>query len=182
MTQENSTRAALAGLRQAVAAQPESAAAHVRLGTSLAKAGALGEAEAELRRAIELEPGMAEALVNLGGVMLSRWDFRGCVEVNRQAAAKQPAMALAHYNQGLGHLYLGEAPEMTACFRRVVELEPRNPGGRYYLAVGLNALGEDEEARKHLAIAMELGFKPQPELLRALEKKAEAAVPAMEIG
>ena len=113
---------------------------------------------------------------------MSRWDFRSCVEVNRQAGERQPTLTLAHYNQGLGHLYLGEAAEMTACFRRVLELEPRNAGGHYYLALGLHALGELEPARTHLAIAMELGFKPEPEFLRALEKTAETTVPTLEIG
>jgi protein O-GlcNAc transferase len=182
MTQPNATRANMDRLRDQVVAQPHSANAHLQLGTSLARAGVLAEAERELRRALELEPQMPAALVNLGGVMLSRWDFRSCVEVNRQAAQARPEMTLAHFNQGLGHLYLGEAAEMETCFRRVLELEPRNAGGHYYLAVALNALDDVEGARTHLAIAMELGHKPQPELLRALEKKAETAVPTMEIG
>ena len=172
----------VAGLREAAARQPDSVSVQLQLGTALAKSGAVGEAERAFRRALELEPEMPEALVNLGGVHLARWDFRGCVEVNRRAAERRPELLHAHYNQGLGHLYLGEAVEMVSCFQRVVELDPRNPGGRYYLAVGLNAVGQVDEARKQLAIAIELGFHPQPEFLRALERAGNDAVPVLELG
>jgi len=183
MRSESTTPAdRLAGLRDAAAKQADSATAHLQLGTALAKTGAIGEAEREFQRALELEPEMPEALVNLGGVFLARWDFKQCVEVNRRAAERRPTLLHAHYNQGLGHLYLGEAVEMVGCFQRVLELDPRSAGGRYFLAVGLHAVGQLEEARKHLAIAIELGFHPEPEFLRALEKAGNDAVPVLELG
>jgi Flp pilus assembly protein TadD len=172
----------LSRLRAAVAQRPDSARAHLNLGATLAELGAIGEAEQAFRRALELEPGMPEALVNLGGVHLARWDFKSCVEVNRQAAQARPDFLHAHYNQGLGHLYLGEAVEMHDCFRRVLELDPRHPGGRYFMAVALNAIGQVDEARKHLAIAIELGYHPEPEFLRALERAGKDAVPVLELG
>ncbi len=179
---ETDPRTRVAQLREVLTAAPDSPEAHLRLGTALVKSGALSEGEREFRRALELAPEMAGALVNLGGALLARWDFRGCVEANRRASERQPELMLAHYNQGLGHLYLGEAAEMAACFERVVALEPRHAGGHYYMAVAQNALGNMEGARWHLAVAMELGFKPEPELLRALEKAAGEAVPILEIG
>jgi Flp pilus assembly protein TadD len=172
----------VAGLRAAVAARPDSAAAHLQLGAVLAKTGAIGEAEQAFRRALELEPELPEALVNLGGVHLARWDFQACVEVNRRAAEAKPDLLHAHYNQGLGHLYLGEAVEMADCFRRVLELAPRHPGGRYFMAVALHAVGQVEEARTQLAIAIELGYHPEPEFLRALERAGKDAVPVLELG
>jgi tetratricopeptide (TPR) repeat protein len=156
--------------RAAVAAEPESAVAHMRLGTALLKLGDVRAAEPALRRATELDPDLAEAWVNLGGLLLGRWDFAGCVEANRRAAAARPDMLQAHYNQGLGHLYLGQAPEMLACYQRVLELDPRHPGGTYHLAVAQLAVGEVDAARVSLARARELGFSPQPEFLKALER------------
>lgn len=182
MNCETDSRARVAQLREAAAAEPGSAQAHLRLGTALVKTGAVGDAEREFRRALEIEPEMAGAFVNLGGVLLARWDFRGCVEANQRAAELQPELKVAHYNQGLGHLYLGEAAAMATCFERVLALDPRSPGGHYYMAAAQNALGNTEGARWHVAVAMELGFKPQPELLRALEKAGGEAVPILEIG
>ena len=82
----------LAKLREAVRNQPDSAKAHMQLGTALISTNNLPEAEAELKKAIELEPTYAEAWVNLGGLRLSRWDFDGCVEANQKAIACQPEM------------------------------------------------------------------------------------------
>lgn len=168
--------------QRAVEAAPDSAACHLNLGTALLQAGRLQQAEQALRKAIELEPSLARAHVNLGGILLSRWDFHGCIEANRAASACSPDMVEAHYNEGLGHLYLGEPDAVVACFRRVLELDPRHAGGHYYLAVGLLACGDVQGSREHVAIATELGFSPQPDFLKALEKAENEPVPVLEIG
>ncbi len=156
--------------RRAVEAEPASAAAHFNLGTALLERGLASRAEAEFRRALELRPGFPEALVNLGGIFLARLDFRGCVAANRKAAEQKPGLLLAHYGEGLGHLYLGQTDEMVRCFRRAVALDGRHAGSHYHLAVGLLALGQVTESRTHLEAALEGGFSPAPEFLRALAK------------
>ena len=167
--------------RLALDADPGSASAHLALGNVLLAMERTGEAERELRRAVELQEDLVEALVNLGGVLFRRWEFRGAVEANRRAAAVRPDLLIAHHNQGLGHLYLGEAGEMVACFSRALELDGNHAGSRYHLAVGLLALGRVEESRRHLDVARAGGYSPAPDFLKALEK-AEAsrgdAVPA----
>ena len=74
-------------------------------------------------------------------------------------------------SQGLGHLYKNEPEEMVACFRRVIELDENHGGGHYHLAVGLLAIGQRDEAKKELSIAMKLGYKPEPTFLRALDEE-----------
>jgi Flp pilus assembly protein TadD len=160
-------------LRAEVEAAPDSPVAHMRLGTALLKLGEGREAESELRRALELDESYAEAGVNLGGLLLGRWDFAGCVDANRRAAALRPDLLHAPYNQGLGHLYLGQAREMVECFERVIEIDADHPGGTYHLAVGHLALGRVEEARIGLEKARRLGFSPQPEFLKALEREEQ---------
>jgi tetratricopeptide (TPR) repeat protein len=142
----------------------------MRLGTALYQRGAPKDAERELRKAVELDPACLEAWVNLGGVLLSRWDFEGCVAANQKAVECDPNVMQAHYNLGLGYLYLGQAEQMVGCFRRAIELESDHPAAHYHLAVGLLSLGEEAEARQELARAVALGFKPQPEFLKALDK------------
>jgi tetratricopeptide (TPR) repeat protein len=160
-------------LKKKVDSNPESPVAHMKLGTALLQAGRTTKAVQELEKAISLDPKCVPALVNLGGVLLGRWDFAGCVEMNRRAAAAAPEVVEAHYNQGLGHLYLEQKEEMIACFKRVVDLDDSNAGGHYYLAVGFLALQKEKEARSELAIALGLGYKPEPEFLKALEGKAD---------
>lgn len=186
MSSEVSRREQLETLRSAVESDPGSARAHMRLGTALHRAGHIKEADAELSRAVELDPDLDEAWVNLGGVRFSNWDFTGCVEANRRAVACRPEGVPGHFNQGLGHLYLGQAQEMVACFRRVVELEPRHAAGHYYLAAGLNALGDVMAARDSLVRAESLGFSPEPALIKAItkafEQEGEGGPLTMEIG
>ncbi|MBI4880845.1 MAG: tetratricopeptide repeat protein [Planctomycetes bacterium] len=170
MTSESSQSEKLARLRAAVEKEPGSAQAHLRLGTALQQAGRLKAAEEVLRRALQLEPGLYEAWVNLGGVLFSLWDFNGCVDANARAAACRPEGVPAHYNKGLGHLYLGQAEDVVACFQRVVELDPRNGGGHYHLAAGLNALGRIIEAKAALDLSRRLGFSPEPALVKAIEE------------
>jgi Flp pilus assembly protein TadD len=156
--------------RRRIQTDPTSATAHLNLGAALMEINRIREAEEAFRRALELRPGYPEALVNLGGVLLARWDFQGCVEANRKAAQAKPELMLAHYNEGLGHLYLGEGEAMVACFQRALELDPQNPACEYYLAVGLLACGAVAESRLHLDAAVAGGFSPVPEFLKALEK------------
>jgi tetratricopeptide (TPR) repeat protein len=178
----NDAREQLERCQQAVAERPDSTTAHLNLATALLRLGRMGEAEDALRRALEIDPDSPEALVNLGGIRLARWDFRGCVEVNRRASAAKPSFLLAHYNEGLGHLYLGEAADVVRCFRRVVEIDGAHAGGHYYLAVGLLAVGEVRESRKHLDEAVQGKFSPQPEFLKALEKAEAGLAPSPKAG
>lgn len=168
--------------REAVAADPDSAIALLKLGTVLLNIGRWNEAETELRRAVEIDPACAGAWVNLGGISLARWDFEGCVEANTKAVAADPEMVMAHYNRGLGFLYLKRPEDMLTCFERVLELEPKNPGGQYHMAVAQFALGETEAARARLAIALDLGYSPQPDFIKALERSAPAGVTVLEVG
>jgi Flp pilus assembly protein TadD len=162
-------------LQKVVSENPDSAVAHMKLGTAWLQAGAAKKAVVALRRAVEIDPEYDEAWVNLGGILLGSWDFAGCVEVNRKVAKRNPGLLLAHYNQGLGHLYLREAKEMIACMRRVLEIDPDHAAGHYHLAVGLLEIGEVEEARAALDRAAELGHSPAPEFLKAIERKDKSA-------
>jgi tetratricopeptide (TPR) repeat protein len=168
-------------LRQIAQERPFSPAAHANLGTALLRMGRPSEAEKELRRALELKPDLAEALVNLGGILFARWDYHGCVEANKKAAAANPGLLAAHYGEGLGHLYLGEAQEVVACFQRALEIEGGHAGSHYHLALGLLALGRVAESRASLEEALRGGFSPTPEFLKALEKEEGRPSPESEI-
>jgi cytochrome c-type biogenesis protein CcmH/NrfG len=139
------------------------------------------QAVTELEKAVQLDPQCAAAWVNLGGARLTRMDFAGCVEANRRAAVCDPDLTLAAYNEGLAHLYLGQAREMTDCFERVLELEPNHAAGHYYLAVGLLELGRTDEAVVSLQRATALGHSPQPDFLRAVERALAEAQDAPDV-
>lgn len=175
-------------LRREVAENPGSARAHLKLATLLLRAQKLSEAEAELLRALEADGSCVEAWVNLGGVKLTRFDFAGCVEANSRALQVDPNCLLAHYNRGLGHLYLKQPEQMAECFGKVVELDPEHGSGHYHLAVALHALGRTPEAYRHYRRCLQLGHSPTEEFIREMEKfekslvKQEGTAAVVELG
>jgi hypothetical protein len=82
-------------------------------------------------------------------------------------------------------MYLGDGDRMVACFEKVLELDPANPAGYYYLAVGLRELGQIGEAQTNLAKAIGLGHSPDPSFVKALEqedKASQSPVQILELG
>jgi tetratricopeptide (TPR) repeat protein len=169
------SRASVETLRRELADRPPTAEAHLRLGTALLKAGAAREAERELRAAIDLDPRCAGAWVNLGGILFARWEFGAAVEANRKAATAEPTLALAHFNQALCHLHLGEPDQVVHCLGRVVELEPNHGAAYYHLGIALYALGQALEAQLCVAYADELNYRPTREAVEALDQARAAA-------
>jgi tetratricopeptide (TPR) repeat protein len=153
---------------------PDSAAAHFNLGLAHTDRGRVMAAEKEYRRAVELDPDLVQGWVNLGGALLMKWDFRGCLEANQQAVRRQDDLLVAHFNMGQAHLYLNEAAELVRCNRRVLELDPNHAAGHYFLAVGLLAIGQVDEARVESDRSLALGYQPRPEFLKSLDRAEQA--------
>jgi tetratricopeptide (TPR) repeat protein len=166
----NKQQSKLEALEAEVAANPASTKLLVKLGGAFLRSGATKKAERTFEQALEVDPNCIPALINLGGIYLNRWDFEKCVTMNQKVSTLDPSLLEAPYNEGLGYLYQKKTEEMIECFRRVIALDEKHAGGHYHLAVGLLALGQSEEAKKEVAIAMELGYKPEPAFLKALEK------------
>jgi tetratricopeptide (TPR) repeat protein len=158
----------------AVNENPGSAISQYNLGLAYQKTGRFLLAEEAYAKAVELEPTLTEAWVNLGGVRLHNWDFEGCLEASKVAVSQREDLALAHYNLGQAYLYMNEPDKLVRCNKRVLELERDNAAAHYYAAVGLLAVGDVTGAERHGGRAMELGHRPTPEFLRALEKAQRA--------
>jgi tetratricopeptide (TPR) repeat protein len=162
--------ACLAELKQRAQERPDSAVAQFNLGLAFAGRGLVDRAEKAYRRALALNPDLIEAWVNLGGILLQKWDFRGCLEANAEALKRRNDLLAAHFNIGQACLYLRDGEGLVRSTRRVVDLDPEHAAGHYFLAVGLLALGNVQEARQTLGRAMALGHRPSPEFLRGLER------------
>ena len=181
VTSDLSLAARIAAAQAAVAATPQSAACHFRLGTLLYRAGQLKAATDALEAALRLDDTLGRAWVNLGGVLFARWDFAGSLRANERAIAALPNAPEPHFNAGLCHLYLGNAAAMVACFRHVIELDPSNGAAHHHLAAGLNALGERVAANAALKRAAALGFSPDPALLKDIEKALAKSEPGTSV-
>ena len=105
-----------------------------------------------------------------------KWDFQGSLEANQEAVRRKDDLVEAHYNMGQAHLYLKDAEQLVRCNRRVLELDENHPAAHYYLAVGLLATGQVEEARAECARAASLGYQPRAEFLKSLDRAEKALV------
>lgn len=170
MTKKESRTARLDRCLQAVSDKPTSAAARYNLGLAYQKMGRFQAAEKAYLEALELDPMLGEAWVNLGGVRLQLWDFEGCLEASLKAVELRDDLVLAHHNLGQAYLYANEPDKLVVCTKKALELDPEHPPSHYFAAVGLLALGDAGAAERHLAKAIELGHRPTPDFLKAMEK------------
>jgi tetratricopeptide (TPR) repeat protein len=136
--------------RLAVAAQPESIAARIDLGSALGELGDVEGAIEQLERAVELAPGNETALFNIGVLLAGRGDLEQAGDYLKQAAELDPedagirfqlAEALRqqdHFEEALGH------------YRWAIELDPHGEEARLGEAQALTRLGRYAEVRERL--------------------------------
>ncbi len=108
---------------QEVEEHPDRASAHYNLALAYTVAGRVKQAEASYLKALEIDPTLVQAWVNLGGVRLMRWEFKGCLEANQEAAKLRDDLPIVHYNMGQAYLYLNDPENLVACCQRVLELD-----------------------------------------------------------
>ncbi|HSO21900.1 MAG TPA: tetratricopeptide repeat protein [Chondromyces sp.] len=149
---------------------PDKASAHYNLGLACTVSGRVRQAEESYLRALELEPTMVEAWVNLGGVRLLRWEFQGCLEATREAAKLRDDLPVIHYNMGQAYLYLNDPENLVKCNERVLALDPGHAAAHYHAAVGQLALDNLGAAERHFGRALELGYRPTQDFVKAMEK------------
>jgi tetratricopeptide (TPR) repeat protein len=149
---------------------PNKASAHYNLGLACTVSGRVRQAEESYLRALELEPTMVEAWVNLGGVRLLRWEFQGCLEATREAAKLRDDLPVIHYNMGQAYLYLNDPENLVKCNERVLALDSGHAAAHYHAAVGQLALGNLGAAERHFGRALELGYRPTQDFVKAMEK------------
>jgi tetratricopeptide (TPR) repeat protein len=149
---------------------PERASAHYNLGLACTVSGRVKQAEESYLKALEIDPTMFQAWVNLGGVRLMRWEFKGCLEANQEAARLRDDLPIVHYNMGQAYLYLNNPENLVRCNERVLEIDRDHSEAHYYVAVGQLALDNLGAAERHFGRALELGYRPTQDFIKAMEK------------
>ena len=168
--ENESQRNRLERCQKDVEEHPERASTHYNLGLAYTVSGRVKQAEESYLKALEIDPTMFQAWVNLGGVRLMRWEFKGCLEANLQAAKLRGDLPIVHYNMGQAHLYLNQPEDLVRCNERVIELDSNNGAAYYHAAVGHLAMDNMGAAERYLGRAIELGHPPNHEFVKAMEK------------
>lgn len=141
--------------REAIAQAPDYLPAYNTLGVVYQRHGHPREAEPVLRHVLEREPRNTQAMSNLVAVLAAM----GRGEESQRLAATlgriDPEPPFTWYLRGMAALREGDLGSARDAFTREVARAPDYHEFHFWLAVALLGLGERDEARTHLALAME---------------------------
>jgi serine/threonine-protein kinase len=160
----------------AVAARPDSAAAHNNLGSVLRLQGKLDEAEAEYRKAIDLDPKHAAAHYNLGHALCKQGKLDQAITECRKAIDLDPKDADAHCILGNVRSAQGKLDEAVAEYHKAIALDPNNAWAHCALGSTLSDQRKLDDAIAYLKKAIALDPKlaaPHYNLGNALGKQGK---------
>jgi tetratricopeptide (TPR) repeat protein len=101
------------------------------------------------------EPANATALTNLAPVLRQQGKTGEADDVARKLAQIEPNPPFSYYNRGLVAMGNGDYKAAKALFAKEVDRAAYYHEFHYWLALAELRLGEVDDARKHLAIALE---------------------------
>lgn len=114
--------------RQLIAQGFSDASVCCNLGNLCRLSGRYEEALALLHQSIEIDPGYANGFYNLGVAYQQEGNNpKEAIRYCRKALACNPKLPLAHRHQGVAFRTLGRAVGAFFCFKRYLELNPKEP-------------------------------------------------------
>lgn len=165
---------ALPRYRQALAANPNDAAMHNRLGICYQQLGQTDSATREYKRAVKLDPKYAEAWNNLGTIHHAQRQYKKAVKQYRKAIEARPELTTAYKNLGTAFLAINKVQDGIAAYAEAYRLDPSvfegnpangiqaagmAPATQYFYFAKLSArLGRVEAALEFLHKAQAAGF------------------------
>lgn len=110
-------------LRAAVAARPDSAYVHNKLGVCLARQGRLEEARQQFSEAVRLDPTFAPAHSNLGNLYGEEDRIEDAINAYLEALRHDPDYHIAHHNLGAAYRKQGRIAEAVSHLKKANRLE-----------------------------------------------------------
>lgn len=165
--------------RQALAARPDNARAHLCLGTVLNKRGDIPDAIREYQAALAIKPDYIEALNNLGIALQQQFKFPEAIACYERLLRLRPDWPSAHYNLALALQHSGRPVEALDHYEAALKGLPDNADIHFNYANLLAVLG-----RVHTAIIQyqkALALRPDyPEAQKNLQfvRRAAGLAPA----
>jgi tetratricopeptide (TPR) repeat protein len=149
--------AAVASLREAVAAAPDFAEAHHELGIALGRT-ARGSAAAEdaLLTAVRLDPARARYRYEWARTLAERGDKEAAVDQLRKAVELEPSLVAAQRDLAALALAAGEWAAAAGALTAALAFAEADAGLHRDLARALEALGRREEAARERETASRL--------------------------
>ena len=160
-------------IRQALAIDPNFAAAHLNLGTCLQEMEKLDEAEASYRIALRLQPKNPQIHSALGLNLWSQYRDLEALENFNEALKLKPDFAEAHFNRGSLLSKLKQHQMALMNLGKAIDLRPHYPDAYYVRGLSLHELEFYDKALKSLKTAEEQGCT-RPDLQISIAKALQA--------
>jgi Tfp pilus assembly protein PilF len=141
--------------REAVLQDPHFLGAANTLGVVYRAHGNLAEAQLALEYVLAQEPGNASALTNLVAVLKQRGDSAGARQAAERLARIEPTAPFAYFERGIAAMKAGDYRLARDMFEREVQRAAYYHEFRFWLALAYVGLGDMDQARANLAIALE---------------------------
>ncbi|MFO1303374.1 MAG: tetratricopeptide repeat protein [Burkholderiales bacterium] len=140
--------------REAMLQSPGYLVAYNTLGAVYHRHHDLPQAERVLRHVVEREPDNTQALANLVRVLADAGKADESARFAATLARLEPEPPFAFFNRGMAAMRAGDLLAAKKSFERELARSPDYHEFHFWLAVAEVGLGQTDEARKHLAIAL----------------------------
>jgi len=128
------------------------------------------EIEAYLK-ALSINPNQFSALLNLGNAYFAKAKFDDAIEQYLKANRLKSGDAQLIYNIGASYSNKGDYENAVKYQLKAIDLDPKLADAHHVLAIAYYKLKNYALALKHLQTSEQLGVKPDPNLLKAIEEK-----------
>lgn len=141
--------------RASIETRATNTAAYNTLGVIYQHHGNLDLAERAYRIALQHEPDNIVVMQNLGPMLAQMGRTAEAQALAQRAAKIQPTPPFHYFDQGMAALKGGNYGAARDMFEREVKRAPDSDEFHFWLAVALLRLGETQEAREQLALAVD---------------------------
>jgi tetratricopeptide (TPR) repeat protein len=141
--------------RAAIEKDPGFVSSFNTLGIVYRHHGNLKEASEVLAYALEREPGNLHVMSNLATVLTHQGRVAESNELARKLEQLEPNPPYKLFNEGLAALRNGDFKTARDLFAKEADRAPYNHEFRFWLAIAYVGLGDPEQARKELNVAIE---------------------------
>ncbi len=141
--------------REAIRQDPKYLAAQNTLGVVYRRHGNLREAEAVLNNVLAREPGNINSLSNMAVVLKDQGRQAEAVALNERIEKMRPYPPFHFFDLGMTAMRERNYARARDLFAKEVERAAYNDEFHFWLGAAYMGLGEAEQARKHIMLAME---------------------------